>query len=699
VANTLTATRTDIPIKELPINITIIGQQFMQDTFALTDYEAQAYTTKVSGRDFRGIRSRRNLRNGFEWTDIQNSLSVERVEIIGGPAAVQYGVSAPGGIAIAYSKRPDFSADRHRLTASAGRWDFHRFTVDANQRVSDRVAYRVNLGYANYYGEEGDAARLWVDGNEQSSRVAAASFAFKLTPRTELVIEAEHAQRREAEHASAGLMTTTGDNFANGQLPLAISHGVALAATFDPEGTKSQDNIPLVSFATLTHRFGDRLQVQAQVHTWKRSNQRVFQSAFGRQFRVVGGVTEHGANFQRFQDNNERLAWIVSGVYDFELAAAKHKIFAGYQFTETEGGRSEEAHDSDPANPNADRRRFVPVTLLQQGRSVTLADYGFPSTSANFQTRGAAITANDGETLGLYATHHAKWFGERLITQAGVFHTSIESVNRNPFATPAPTRTVTDNSRTSPQLGLLWRLRPDVYAFALYSTSLQAQGGFSPLTHEPWDPLYGEGWEGGLKFDLLGTRLSGTVSAYAIKEKNRIVNDPLQINPDTGQPGLPVQAGELTSEGFDAEIFLNLTDAWSGIFSYSYNKVFRSFDFNPALIGRLEAGRVPHKVAFFNKYSFRGGALRGLELAGGVRWEDERVRAFRNNAYATNRAFWNGDAMAAYGWRAGRLGYRVQANVRNAFAAPLVAGWKPGRNEGYTFDSPREFYLTFSLEY
>jgi iron complex outermembrane receptor protein len=114
--NTAEVLRMNTAIENVPMNVTIFNQNFIEDLMAtdtsqLLAYEASAVkTTENDGFLLRGSSSAgANFLDGFSQTTGNGSqplANVERVEVIRGPAAVLYGGGGYGGTINRITKQP-----------------------------------------------------------------------------------------------------------------------------------------------------------------------------------------------------------------------------------------------------------------------------------------------------------------------------------------------------------------------------------------------------------------------------------------------------------------------------------------------------------------------------------------------------------------------------------------------------------------
>jgi outer membrane receptor protein involved in Fe transport len=125
--NAVTATRIGMEIQNVPMSVSVMGEDFLQDAGlnTVTDLLRYQASGNPDGRylmerpansatprgnfTMRGFKVNSILRDGvFRYT--QPSLdSIDRVEIVKGPAAVFFGQGYPGGVINYISKKPSFT--------------------------------------------------------------------------------------------------------------------------------------------------------------------------------------------------------------------------------------------------------------------------------------------------------------------------------------------------------------------------------------------------------------------------------------------------------------------------------------------------------------------------------------------------------------------------------------------------------------
>jgi len=186
--------------------------------------------------------------------------------------------------------------------------------------------------------------------------------------------------------------------------------------------------------------------------------------------------------------------------------------------------------------------------------------YGL-SDSATYSLPAFTQTLSSGARTGIYLLDELA-IGRLLLT-AGVRHDSFEDVS-------GP-RSFSDED-LSYRAGAVWKARDDVSLFAQYATSFEPQGltQQDPRAGGPFDPTAGVNLEVGIKTALGDGRVQGSASVYRIVRENVLQADP---RGDVAADGLNdlVAFGEVTSEGAELDLAIDLTPDWVATVAYAYN--------------------------------------------------------------------------------------------------------------------------------
>ncbi len=168
------ATRTDTAIHETPQSISVVSRDVVEDLGATRLQDALDYAGGVGrGNNFggqglttftvRGFTTGEFYRNGFPinrgYPNMPDANTIERLEVLRGPATMLYGRGDPGGTFNVVSKQP--LAERTvTLGSQVSDQGMRRGTLDASGPLDEegRLAYRLNV-----IGEGGDTFRDHVE--------------------------------------------------------------------------------------------------------------------------------------------------------------------------------------------------------------------------------------------------------------------------------------------------------------------------------------------------------------------------------------------------------------------------------------------------------------------------------------------------------------------------------------------------------
>lgn len=223
--NSISGTRLNTAIKDIPMPIEVITEKFVRDTGATDLRQSLRYSAGIllqtqndqgnlganayqgpggvnnpegvtanktqSSIKMRGYVTDTVLRDGYRRQNSTDSVNISRIEVIRGPAALLYGIGNFGGIVNYLPKMPE--AEPHaEVTASIGSYDFKRATVDVTGPLGNRwdLRYRFTMAYQ----DTGD----YTDFREENHYFFSPVISFKPTPTTDVVIDYENGQQDQS---------------------------------------------------------------------------------------------------------------------------------------------------------------------------------------------------------------------------------------------------------------------------------------------------------------------------------------------------------------------------------------------------------------------------------------------------------------------------------------------------------------------
>lgn len=168
------ATRTDTSIHETPQSISVVSKDVVEDLGATRLQDALDYAGGVGRANnfggqglttftVRGFTTGEFYRNGFPinrgYPNMPDANTIERLEVLRGPATMLYGRGDPGGTFNVVSKQP-LAEPTVTLGSQLDDQGMQRATLDASGPLDEqgRLAYRLNV-----VGEGGDTFRDHVE--------------------------------------------------------------------------------------------------------------------------------------------------------------------------------------------------------------------------------------------------------------------------------------------------------------------------------------------------------------------------------------------------------------------------------------------------------------------------------------------------------------------------------------------------------
>lgn len=216
--NSTSGTRLDTPIKELPLNLEVITNQFIQDTGATNLRQALRYSAGVllesqsdafvepdgdrqtagandprgatrapgdSTTKLRGFVIDQVLRDGFRRQYSADSINIDRVEVLRGPSALLYGVGSFGGV-INYLPKKPLLTEKYYTGVTVGTAGLYRGEFDFTGPLGSsswKPAYRITGAYQ----ENGD----YTDFYKSKYWTVSPVFSFNPFKNTQVVIDNE----------------------------------------------------------------------------------------------------------------------------------------------------------------------------------------------------------------------------------------------------------------------------------------------------------------------------------------------------------------------------------------------------------------------------------------------------------------------------------------------------------------------------
>ena len=582
------ATRTDTALHETPQSVSVVPKDVLQDTGATRLQDGLDYAGGVGRANnfggqglttftVRGFTTGEFYRNGFPinrgYPNAPDANTVERLEVIRGPATSLYGRGDPGGTFNVVSKQP-LPASKVTLGSQFDDQGMHRATLDATGPLNQdgSLAYRLNL-----LGEGGDSFRDDV----QSERYDVAPvISWQVNDATKIIFEGDF--MRNNHPLDRGLTRLPG------QL-----------------GTASRDtNIWEKGSDNLLHNDNNMAQLRFEHllnDNWSLGGgmQWLDGSLKGNAVEA-NGLQPDGRTLGR-NFNYRKLEWTDR---DYQLNLTGHFDTAGFAHTLLTGIEYEDYDYNSIIQRSAAGATAYPIDI-------------FDPVLGQARPALTRTTTHDKENLKTWAffVQDQVALTERLKALAGVRFERFEHDYVNKLSA-AGDFSKGENGVT-PRFGLLYDLTDTVAVYANTARSFKPNSGApAGATGRGFDPEKGKSYELGVKWEALDRQLSVDAAIYHIVKENVLTRDP-------ADPNYSVAAGQVRSRGLDINIAGNITPEWRVIGGYAYVDAEVTKD-NRLPTGTRLANIPRNSFSLLNTYEFQDGFAKGLGLGVGVKYVDDR---------------------------------------------------------------------------
>lgn len=590
-----TAMKTDSSLKDTPQAVNVVTRDQMAAQGSATLTQAFRYTPGVISQfgddsrydwfTIRGFRPGRYLdglrlpfgSRGYAQPRVE-PYSLERAEVLKGPASVLYGQSEPGGLINMVSKRPSATA-KNEVETQLGTDNRVQTAFDLGGVINDdeSLLYRL-VGVGRVTDTQYDHVR-------EKKGYIAPSFTFKPEEGTFLTLYGSYQRIDSPGGGGAPALPANGTLYTGKYPELPRS-------TFPGEPGYDDYNSEQ---ASLGYEFQHELD-----ETWTiRQNLRY--SYISTDTQRVQPYCPGACNPEAFY----RYAWAFpesaravtvdnQAVGHFSTGDLAHTALFGLDYS-YESSRYEESALS-PI--------FTPFNGLD------------PVYGATAIARPSIATRIDQQRsqTGLYAQDQVEW--DRFVFSLGGRYDWADTDTQTRTSL-ADTKVNQRDGKFTWRAGLVYNFDNGISPYAGYSTSFNPASG-ADRAGSAFDPTTGEQFEVGVKYQPDGQNSFVTLSAFNLTQDN-------VLSPDPENTSFSVQTGQVRMRGIELEGKAELSDAFSVLASYAYtdSDITKA---NPNAAGISNQGNrfafVPrHQASLWLDYALQTStAWDGLSLGAGARY-------------------------------------------------------------------------------
>ncbi|NWD27598.1 TonB-dependent siderophore receptor [Pseudomonas yamanorum] len=592
-----TGTKTDTPIMEIPqtVNVVTADQIKVQGARNLT--QALRYTPGIdtNGYTDRNTTSDEVGSRGFAPTLLYldgaylpyagslggapqiDPYTLERIEVLKGPASVLYGQNQPGGMVNLVSKRPTTDA-RHQVKLGIGSYDRVNGAVDVSGPIDEEktLSYRL-IGLVKDGNE-------MVDHTSDSRTLIAPSLTWAPNDDTALTVYAQ--LQRDKALADYQALPSIGTLYRNSQ-----GRHIDRDAFLGDSDWNNYIRDQYVLGYDFSHAFSDTLEYR-QTARFTDVNDR-YKGFYLNRFATLpdGSTDDTRATRTKLDWRQHNSAYTIDNNLQakFSTGTLEHTLLTG-----------------------VDYRQF---TRKYQGYNLYNAEIIDLYKPTNYHTFGQPVLTtkwnNTVEQTGLYAQDQIKF--DRFILTIGLREDWAEVVNRDLLAHSDVSQ---KDKKLTRRIGLAYLTDFGLAPYVSYAESFfPSTGSQAPQRgSQAFKPVEGEQYEAGLKYQPNDSSLL-TLSVFQIKQKNVLTGDLVF-------PEYQLQEGEVRSRGVEFEGKARVGQVeLIGALSYLDSFYTKS---NYGNEGNRNEAQAPWTGSVWADYHFASEALAGLTLGGGARYTGKK---------------------------------------------------------------------------
>lgn len=598
--------RGDVPIKEIPQSIQVIGSELLADLNVTRLDSALDLASGVSRQNnfgglwdafaVRGFAGDENFPSGFlvngfnggrGYGGPRDASNIERIEVIKGPNGAVFGRGEPGGTVNIITKKASVNDTFGSASASYGSYDTYRIEGDANLAISPNVAIRVNGAY-----EEGDSFR---DTIHSKKLVLTPSALLRIGDNTSLTYELEYVDQEVP--------------FDRGVVAIDGELGLIPRSRFLGEPGNGPIKVKVA---------GHQVQLQ--------------QDLGGNDWVAIAGFGYRDTSFTGYSADPE-LALSRQIIDNDGTNLARQRRFRDYDTTNTvlRGEVSGKVYTGSLVHHvlvGADWDRFK-IDLYQLRYRPPVYVAGSPITAANnainvFDPVYGQLPEPTGvvqdyvevqKSYGLYFQDQMD-LTDRLKLRFGGRYDHF----RQRFSNRAD---AVVKKRFSPTAGILYEVTDTIGIYGGYGTGFRPNSGLDAAGN-PFSPETSRSFEVGARYTSPGEGITATIAAYTMKKNNILTSDPVNA-------GFSIAGGKARSRGIEADVTANLPGDLTILATYSFTDAeWASSSLDPNFAALIVEGdpliNIPkHQANLLVTKGFDLGGAGKLTIGGGLNYVGKRL--------------------------------------------------------------------------
>src|SRR5471032_517287 len=508
--------------------------------------------------------------------------SVDRVDVLRGPASVLYGEGATGAVVNVIPKKPFDGDIQNHIRIGAGSYGSEQTALDSGGSLTDQLSYSLNVNHLSSNG--------WIDRGYSDDTFVSGALRWKASDNLTFTLAHDYGDQNPQNYFGTPLI--------NGHLQGSLSdknynvHNDKLH--YNDQWTRLTSEWQISDSVSSTNELyyfkAQRRWQNAENYNWDADTQQLLRASYI----SIKHDQEQVGDRQSFTFNHQLFGLNSRTVLGADYNRIHFKLASNSPFNDV-------SPDGEPIDLNHPQQvSFHSASPFQDQ---------FKTTTQQFSVFGENRTELTDQLS--------------LVTGLRRDYVSLDRVDLIPDQRSG--KTLTGNNW---KIGLVYALTPDASVYGQYSTSTDGVGGLISLNQNAQN--YGLSTarqsEVGFKQAFLDQRGEWTIAAYHIVKKKLLTPDPLN-------PTEQIQVGQQSSNGLEASLDLQLPHDWALQANASIVRAqfdtFSQVDANgqtESLDGKLPVD-VPRRTA--NLWLSKG-ITQDVRAGTGVRYVDARFGDFAN---------------------------------------------------------------------
>ena len=636
-----TATKTNTSILETPQSISVVTDRQMRDRGIHGVEEAVWYVAGTRGGQYgddtrsdwmmiRGFSPARYL-DGLAMVDGAwtggtriEPYGLERIDVLKGPASVNYGAMPPGGMVNFVSKRPTEETLRE-VEVQLGNYDLKQAAFDFGGKLNDSgtLLYRLT-------GLARNSDNI-IDFVHDDRYYLAPAITWKPDEANTLTVLARWQKADTVE--AGGFLPLEGT-----LVPGANGRRIPRSFFGGEPGTSDYDKTLQSLGYEFSHDFGGgtSFHQNARYSDAKVDASHANIGLFGLQDDFVPGSDPGRTLVARYYyprlDKSSSIALDNNLQFRFATGRAEHTLLAGLDYRRI---RDDYASAFAFGVPPIDA--YDPV-------------YGAVLDVPDFTSRQVQVQSQ----IGLYLQDQIRI--DRWAVTVGARQDWVGTDTDERISGSSAHQS---DDKATGRVGVNYLFDNGITPYVGYSTSFQPTVG-TDFAGKAFSPTTGKQIEAGIKYQPPGTQLLATLAAYQITQQNTLTVDP-------DHTLYSVQQGETRVRGVELEGRWNIGNGFSVYGAYTYTDSEVTKTTAPGTLGKEIALQPRNQASLGADYTFTAGVLAGFGFGGGVRHTGSQYGDIYNLWRTPSYTLW--DAAVHYDVAQ----WRLQVNAANLADKKYIA--------------------------